>query len=178
MSSLASLSQIAVLLAFVALILWGAFSDFSRFIIPNRVCLAIVALYPAHVLASGGGGLGGPGPVDWLDGALVSGATFAVGAILFALRLAGGGDIKFMTAIMLWVGPALFWPFMMVTALAGGVLALAVLLANRAWRTVAVRVIGMASGLEQAALPQTVSVPYGIAIAAGGLFAAVHLATS
>jgi prepilin peptidase CpaA len=151
--------------------LWGAISDFSRFIIPNRVCLAIAALYPAYVLANGGA-------IDWQGGALLSAATFAVGAVLFALRLAGGGDIKFMTAIMLWVGPELFWPFMMVTALAGGVLAVAVLLANGAWRSVAVRVIGMASGLEQAALPQTLHVPYGIAIAAGGLFAAVHLATS
>jgi hypothetical protein len=58
------------------------------------------------------------------------------------------------------------------------VLAVALLLANGAWRSVAVRVIGMASGLEQAALPQTLHVPYGIAIAAGGLFVAVHLATS
>jgi prepilin peptidase CpaA len=169
--SLASLSHIAVLLAFAALIGWGAISDFSRFIIPNRVCLAIAVLYPAYVFASGGA-------ADWQGGALLSAATFAVGAVLFALRLAGGGDIKFMTAIMLWVGPALFWPFMMVTALAGGVLAVAVLLANRAWRTMAVRVIGMASGLEQAALPQTLHVPYGIAIAAGGLFVAAHLATS
>ena len=167
----ASLSQFAVLLAFAALIGWGAISDFSRFIIPNRVCLAIAALYPAHVLASGFA-------VDWQGAALLAAGTFAAGCLLFALRLAGGGDVKFLSAIMLWVGPALFWPFMIVTALAGGVLALAALFAHRAWRTVAVRMIGMASGVGQQALPEALRLPYGIAIAAGGLFVAVHLATA
>jgi prepilin peptidase CpaA len=168
--SLASLSHVTVLLAFAALVGWGAITDFSRFIIPNRVCLAIAALYPAHVIASGGA-------VDWQGGALLAAGAFAAGCVLFALCLAGGGDVKFMSAIMLWVGPTLFWPVMAVTALAGGLLALAVLVANRAWRTLAVRVIGMASGIGQQALPETLRVPYGIAIAAGGLYAAVQLAT-
>jgi len=167
--SLASLSQIAVLLAFAGLIGWGAFSDFSRFLIPNRVCIAIAALYPAHVLAGGGA-------VDWQGAALLSGATFAAGTLLFALRLVGGGDVKFLSAVMLWVGPALFWPFMVVTVLAGGALALSATIAHRYWRTLALRVVGRATGVAESALPEALCVPYGVAIAAGGLYAVVQLA--
>jgi prepilin peptidase CpaA len=169
--SLANMSQVSVLLAFVALLGWGAISDFSRYIIPNRVCLAIAALYPAHVLASGGA-------VDWQGGALLAAATFAAGCMLFAMRVLGGGDVKFISAIVPWAGPTLFWPFVITTALAGGVLALAVLCATRAWRPLAVRMIGMATGMGQEALPEGSRVPYGIAIAAGGFVVAMQLATS
>ena len=163
-----TLTQVAILIAFASLVGWAAISDFSRFIIPNRICLAIVALYPAHVLAGGA--------IDWQGAALLAAATFAAGSVLFALRIVGGGDVKFLAAVTLWVGPAQFWPFMIVMALAGGVLALAYIVATRAWRPLAVRAIGMASGIEQHVLPETLRVPYGIAIAVGGLCAVAQLA--
>jgi prepilin peptidase CpaA len=158
-----------VLLAFAGLVGWGAISDYSRLIIPNRVSLAVAALYPAHVVASAGA-------VDWQGATLLAAAAFAIGAVLFALRVIGGGDVKFMSAVVLWVGPALFWPFIVVTTLAGGLLGLALMVGNRYWPTLAVRVIGMASGVESAALPEALHIPYGVAIAAGGLFAAARLA--
>ncbi len=167
--SLPLLTQIAALGAFVALMAWGAFTDFTRLIIPNRVCLAIVALYPAYVIASGG-------TVDWLEALALAGTVFGVGVVLFALRMTGGGDVKFMSAVVLWVGPPLFWPFIVVTGLVGGVMGLALAINHRYWRTLAVRIVGLTTGAREEALPQAMHIPYGVAIAAGGCFAALRLA--
>jgi prepilin peptidase CpaA len=168
MTFLPGFTSVALAVGFAGLVLWAAFSDFTRLIIPNRICAAIVALYPAHVIAAAA-------PVDWQAAAWLAGAAFAAGTILFALRLVGGGDVKLLTAVILWAGPALLWPFLVVTVLAGGVLALSAAITHRYWRTLAVRVIGRATGVDDAALPEALSVPYGVAIAAGGMLVAVKL---
>src|SRR5688500_2877383 len=61
----------------------------------------------------------------WPDVALQLGvalATFAVLAVLFALRAMGGGDVKLLTALALWIEPMLFLKLVIVMALVGGVL--------------------------------------------------------
>ena len=150
---------------------WGAFSDLTRFIIPNRVCLAIAALYPAHVIAAGGS-------IDWLEALALAGTVFGIGVVMFALRMTGGGDVKFISAVVLWVGPPLFWPFIVVTGLVGGVMGLAMAISHRYWRTLAVRLVGLTTGARDQALPQALHIPYGVAIAAGGCYAALSLAMS
>src|SRR3546814_1058931 len=57
--------------------------------------------------------------------ALGSGA-FALGFLLFALRLCGGGDVQLFAAVSLWAGSSLFIPFAYYTALAGGLMALVI----------------------------------------------------
>ena len=79
-------------------------------------------------------------------------AVFVVGAVAFRFRLLGGGDVKLIAAAALWLGAAALGPFLLATALAGGALAVGFLLARHARRE------GLAAGL-----------PYGIAIAAGGI---------
>ena len=86
--SLASVSQVSVLLAFAALIGWGAISDFSRFIIPNRVCLAIAALYLRGWLR-----LHAELPHKYTAGKLVS-FTSGLFAIVFALGRHGAVERK------------------------------------------------------------------------------------
>ena len=73
--------------------------------------------------------------------------VLALCAALFAARMLGGGDAKLLAALALWVPPAAFAELLLVMALAGGLLAGAMLVTRR-----------------------RVSVPYGIAIAAGGLW--------
>ncbi|MBA3898483.1 MAG: prepilin peptidase [Sphingomonadaceae bacterium] len=80
--------------------------------------------------------------------------TFAVFAGLFALGAMGGGDVKLVAALALWFSLPLFVPLLMVMAIAGGVLTLALLIAHRARR---------AEGRPE--------IPYGIAISLGGLWA-------
>ena len=76
-------------------------TDVETLRIPNRLCLALVALYPAHLLASPiAGGLAGRAS------ARHGGLRGRPGA--FAAGWMGGGDVKLMAATALWVGPGWF----------------------------------------------------------------------
>jgi prepilin peptidase CpaA len=92
-------------------------------------------------------------------------ALFALGAVLFRLGVWGGGDVKFMAATGLWFGwgglPA--WLFMVV--LAGGVLALAILVLRYAVAAPALWWPGWLNRLHR----RDEGIPYGIALGAGGL---------
>lgn len=150
------------LTAFAGLLVWAAWSDLRSYIIPNRICLAIAALFPAHVLATGA--------FELIPGSLAAAAaTFAAGFALFAFRVAGGGDVKLMTAVALWAGPHQILGFLVMTALAGGLLA--ALLAARAWREHATLHPDGTLGVRIWAIRET-KVPYGAAIALGGLYIA------
>ena len=160
----AFVDQIAVI-AFIGLLAWAAFSDYRTYLIPNAISLAVVALYPAHVLASSV-------PVDWTGGLVVAACVLAVGFILFAMRLAGGGDIKMLTAVSLWAGPAHILPFLLLTAIAGGLLALTTLGYLRYVRPLPSNAI---AADKATALKLRASVPYGIAVAVGGLWLAIKM---
>lgn len=152
-------SQVA-LYGVCGLFLAAALSDLRSLIIPNRYPIAIALLYPAYVLAAGHA-------IDWPGGLMVAGGTFAVGLALFALRLTGGGDVKLLTAIALWAGPGLILPFFLVTALAGGVLAILLMLRHRlALFAVAPAHAGQGTQPEKRKQP----LPYGVPIAVGGLY--------
>ena len=151
--------HIASVLAFAALLLWAAGEDIHRLTIPNWVSLGIVGLYPIHVLTS-------PVGVDWPWSVAIAFATFAVGFILFALKMVGGGDVKLLSATSLWSAPALFPGFIMFTAIAGGVVGLVILFRRRRLAPAA------ADGVVSA---EPAVMPYGVAISAGGLMLALTL---
>lgn len=150
------------LTAFAGLLVWAAWSDLRDYIIPNKISLAVAALYPAHIAATGA--------IELVPGALAaSAAVFAAGFALFAFRIAGGGDVKLMTAAALWAGPAQIFEFLFMTALGGGLLA--AFLAARAWRQSAEAQPDGTLALRVGAIRDT-KVPYGAAIALGGLYIA------
>lgn len=126
-----------------------------RLIIPNWISLAIVGLYPAYVLTS-------PVPPGWLLAAGLAALTLVVGFALFVANLMGGGDVKLMAAVALWAGPTGFPMLVIVTAIAGGLVAMALLLFRR--------LIAADGGG-----PRKDVMPYGVAIAAGGLMVALSL---
>jgi len=166
----------AALLIFAVLLLISAAEDARRLIIPNRYCLAIALLYPAYVLSA-------PAPVDWPGAAAVAAGALAVGFVIFSFRAAGGGDVKLFAAVALWAGPSLFPNFLLVTSLIGAGIAL-VVLARRRLAGVFAALPRLSAGLPpsaaavaarveaQAGTPQ---IPYGVAIAAGGLHLAATL---
>ena len=119
------LANQTVLVALGGLLVATAIQDVRHLTIPNRYCLAIALLYPVFVLTSGGHG------IDWYDGACVGAASLAIGFLLFVMRLAGAGDVKFFAAISLWAGSALIVEFAMTTAIVGGVIAAAMLIHRR-----------------------------------------------
>jgi prepilin peptidase CpaA len=93
----------------------------------------------------------------WPDVPLQFGAAFAVFLVfagLFAIGAMGGGDVKMIGAVMLWIPLPLFMPTFTVMAIGGGILS-AVMLIHMKLRP---------SG-------KPVEVPYGVAIATAGLWA-------
>lgn len=142
--------------AALLLLAYAALSDLRGRRIPNRASVILaLAFLPAALLA------GLPWPailVQHLGAGLL---VFAVGIPLFALGWLGGGDVKLLAATGLWFGWQGLFPLLLMTALAGGGLALLMLLLGRY--------------LPQR--PGRDKLPYAIAIALGALLAARHLET-
>lgn len=92
---------------------------------------------------------------------------FAVGFTFFSLGLFGGGDAKLLAAAALWLG----WPdlvtFLVMTAFAGGVLALAV----GAWSLVKINSEITEGSLFRRFGAVKPDVPYGYAFAIGAILA-------
>jgi prepilin peptidase CpaA len=138
----------------IGLLAWAAFTDVRDYLIPNRICAGIAALFPIHIFATG----------QWSalwPGLFVGLVVLAIGYMLFARGLLGGGDVKLSAAVALWAGPPLVLQFIFVTGVAGGVISLA-MLAPRLFS-------------RHGALFAGPPVPYGVAIAAGGLYVASRL---
>jgi prepilin peptidase CpaA len=134
----------------------AALTDVAGRRIPNRLVLALAALAALRIglaLASGAGPAGVAADIG------VALAVFLVGALVFHFGMIGGGDVKLIAAGVLWTGAGAAGEFLLATAIAGGVLAGAFLLQTR----LAPRPEGAAAKLRPPSLP------YGIAIAAGGI---------
>lgn len=142
-----------VVILFMALLVSAAIVDLRRFIIPDPIVVGLLALWPVWVA------LNGLGPIGYT--LLGAAAMFALGLVLFAFGLMGGGDVKLMTVLALWVEPSGLFTFIYYTSLAGGLLSIFWLLPLR--RLVA-PMIGWAEGQRN-----NKQIPYGVAIAAGGL---------
>jgi prepilin peptidase CpaA len=140
--------QYGLLIALAIALVVAAFTDIRRRQIDNWLNLAIAASAPAFWWASGLSLW--PGVALQLAVAL---AAFALLAGLFALRLMGGGDVKLLTALALWIEPMMFLQLLVVMAIAGGVLTLVMAFWHMARRQ-----------------PNKLAIPYGVAIAFGGLW--------
>jgi prepilin peptidase CpaA len=136
--------------AAIGVLAWAAAGDVASRRIPNRLVGLLAALGALRLALDPGAGW----PAAGADVALAL-AVFVAGAGLFRAGMLGGGDVKLTAAATLWVGAAAFWTFLAATALAGGLMALGHL-ARRA----------AVGGRGQ---PTPASLPYGVAIAAGGV---------
>ncbi len=157
-----TLIQTLLLSAFPLLVILAALSDITSFTIPNRISALLIAAFAALVLlqARPMGEIGA-------DAAVFVVALLA-GIAMFAMGWIGGGDAKLMAAASLWLGVGAMPVFLVVTALAGGALAVLLLNARSSWAQ-----SYLASGpgwLARLAKPGG-EVPYGVAIAAGALAA-------
>ncbi len=161
-----------LLLAVVAAVAWGAINDVMWFRIPNAVPIVILALYPAYLLA-GGAGLA---QLHWAIAIAV--ATFLVGAFMFSRGWMGGGDVKLLAALALWAGPTHFPALLVFTTLAGGALALVSLMPGRA-ATISWLALNLRIALALPEAPRSTTgrqtLPYGVAIAIGGLAVCAQL---
>lgn len=147
---------------FIGLLCVAAGSDIADLRIPNRISVALAALYPFHIVASGS-------DVDWQGALVVAALSFALGALGFMAGFVGGGDVKLFAAVALWCGPAGIFDLVILTGVIGGFLGLVMVTRLRfvlAWSFEAVG----ATVVRNAFLRHVI--PYGVAIAGAGLIVA------
>jgi prepilin peptidase CpaA len=130
------------------LLLVAAWGDLRTRTIPNRLNTAIALLAPlwwwAHGLPLWPG-------IAWQVGLAI--LVFALFAGAFAVGMMGGGDVKMIGALALWLTPSGLGQMLVIMALAGGVLTIVVAAEHKLRR--------------REGQPE---IPYGVAIAAAGLF--------
>ncbi len=148
----------ALLLAFPALVAFGGAYDLLTMTIPNRVSIALVALFLVVAVASG------LSAEEILSHIAAGAIILAAGIILFAVGGFGGGDAKLLAAAALWIGLDQLVPFLVHVTLFGGVLALAILL-YRKNPLVHPKAPDWAINLHK----QGTGIPYGLAIASSAL---------
>src|SRR5262245_257756 len=166
--SVLALLQTGCLAAFAILLIGAGWQDLRTLRIANRVSLATVAAF--SLWAAAGVALGRMSAATVAISIACSLVVFVVVASGFAAGVVGGGDVKLLAAASLFAGPAHLFDFLIVTALVGGVLGLAL---------VAGLPIGPAVPAgDGTARARRSSLPYGPAIAAGGLWVAAALYAS
>ena len=131
-----------------AMLLVAATGDLRARIIPNWLNAAIALLAI---------------PFWWLSGLplwpevvaqiAIAAGVFAVFALAFRIGAMGGGDVKMVAALALWLPPLAVLKLLVIMSLAGGVLTVAMLVRHR---------LAKAGG--------RLEIPYGVAIAFGGFW--------
>lgn len=150
-----------LLSAFPALMIIGALRDVTTMTIPNKISLALLALFFPTALAVG---------LEWSVAAMHVGVGFGallVGMLIFALRWVGGGDAKLLAAACLWLGAPAIPHFLLWTAVAGGAFSILLIQARTFGQPYAVRAPRWVGRL----LEPKGDIPYGVAICIGALAA-------
>jgi prepilin peptidase CpaA len=144
--------------ALTLLVMIAMVTDIVSYRIPNWVNAALLLLYPIAYLALPSGAF------SWTNALLGFGIVFVIGYIIFSLRIMGGGDIKMLAALGLWIGfsrPLL--DFFLLVAIFGGVLTVALLSLRKIAPYIMIKLRG-----DDATIPQVLSynepLPYGVAI--------------
>jgi prepilin peptidase CpaA len=131
-----------------AMLVWIAVQDVRTYTISDRLNLAIALLAPIYWLSAGV-------PL-WPDAAIRVGVAllvFMLFAGAFYINAMGGGDVKLAGALALWFMPYETLTMIVIMSIAGGLLTLVVLAIHKMKR--------------KEGRPE---VPYGVAIAAGGMW--------
>lgn len=136
-----------------AMLLAVVLFDVTKFIIPNWLNAAFLLLYPVFLLIT-------PQTIDWWWSLVIMMCFFAGGLLIFQLNIMGGGDVKLLIALSLWIGwqPQTLLYFGLLVSIAGGVLAIFLLLAR--YFAKLTKYTNLPRVLEKNA-----PIPYGIAIA-------------
>ena len=161
------LGHLAPLAVGSGLLIFAAMHDIAARTIPNSV--SIVLALTGMLLRTLDG--------DLATSLLLGGIVFAVCTACWLRGWMGGGDVKLLSAAALFVPHALVGSLLIATTLAGGVVAIAYLIARAAARRVSLAVhatprsfLARVLRAEHWRLLRGTPLPYGSAIAAGTLF--------
>jgi prepilin peptidase CpaA len=136
-----------LLAALAIALLVAAFTDLRRRQIDNWLTAAVALGAPLFWFSAG---LGLP---DIGYQLAVAFGTLVILAGLFALGAMGGGDVKLLTALALWIKPMWFLHLIIIMAIVGGLLTIAF----GAWHVTRRR-------------KDKLAIPYGVAISVAGLW--------
>lgn len=148
-------------LVFAVLAIYAAVSDLATMTIPNWVSIVLAAAFAPAAAAAGLS-------IPEVGAHLASGAlALTIGAALFYMGVFGGGDAKLIAAISIWTGFSGGAPFVMATAVCGGLLALTLIVLRRS------PVAAQASApWAKRLMSPTEGAPYAVAIAGGAFLSA------
>ena len=148
-----------ILSVFPLMVVMAGISDFFTLKIPNWLNAVIAVSVVPFVILSGM-------PLELFAWHVLAGLVmFAVGFFLFLANLIGGGDAKMLAACALWVGWDSLMQFGLGTAIAGG----ALVIAMKIWVFFADHKDTRGMDWAKNFLSTRPQLPYGIAIAAGGV---------
>ena len=131
-----------------AMLVVAATGDIRERRIPNTLNLAIAVLAVPFWWLSG--------YALWPDVAMqlaLGAGAFLFFALLFRVGMMGGGDVKLLAALALWLPLASLIKLLVIMSLAGGVLTVALLIRHRMRKS-----------------NEKLEIPYGVAIAFGGMW--------
>jgi prepilin peptidase CpaA len=167
--SLLAFLHVSCLGLLAILLVAAAAQDLSTMHIANSVSLAIAGVY---VIWAGLGLVSGRLLLPELALSIGCGiAVVGIGAAAFAIGMLGGSDVKLLAAMSLFAGPDRLLDLLTVTALVGGLIGVAILAGAPIGRPVAAHDMAPRARLRQV-------LPYGPAIAAGGLWVVASLGMS
>jgi len=154
-----SFLAIPVLLFAGATLMVLAYRDLSVRRLPNAEVFAYAALFLLYAEVNGMG---------WAQigsHAAIGAITFVVMALLFVLRIMGGGDVKLWSAVMLWAGPQGAITALVIATLCGSLLGIMGWLSQNILR----RKRKPAGAPVFRMLSATRGVPYGVGLAIAGI---------
>jgi prepilin peptidase CpaA len=149
--------MLSILMIVGVIVTLAAVYDATTLTIPNWLSIVLVGLFPVAVLFSG---------IDFPAIGIHIGiglAALIAGMVLFAFHFIGGGDAKLFAAVSLYMGLPDVGTYLVYVVFAGGVLAMVLLFARRA------ALMGFSMDWFLKFTRGGSVIPYGIAIALGGL---------
>ena len=159
-SSIILLFGIAI---FISMCFVAAYNDFKFFKLPNKLILIIIILFfPIGLISYG--------LETVLFHVLTASVVLAISFVMFAFKLFGAGDAKFLTAVALWAGPSQIVLLLLVMGVLGGLLAL---LHTAKVRYSFMYVFGLMKNKKLEDLAERSEIPYGIAISAGAIVVSI-----
>ncbi len=155
------MAEIAVFWILPAAFLVAAFTDITRFTIPNWLT-SVIALFflPVALWA-------GIEPIVIIVHLGVGIFALGMGMMFFAFGWLGGGDAKLVAAAALWAGPTAVWIFVLAAALFGGALTMALIF----FRKLPLPEFFAAQPWIARLHDHEAGIPYGVALSAGALYA-------
>jgi prepilin peptidase CpaA len=162
----ATLAVDLILLASALTLAWAAVGDAMTYRIPNLLPALVAGGFAAVAVFE---------PPAFVIGGLLTGlGVFGAGALLFARRLIGGGDVKLLAAASLWCGPEQLTTFALIISVTA--VALALFMLSPLGRLLPPPPPRLAAGPEGFAAVTRQPMPFGVAVAAGGLWVLGHYA--